>query len=63
MKTESFVIIDAPVSVNFHTVLEIMYLSAVEALVCLREMSLKGSTSSGFAQNTIHDFQNTVLNS
>ena len=26
-------------------------------------MSLTGSTSFGFAQNTIHDFQNTVLNS
>ena len=25
--------------------------------------SLTGSTSSSFAQNTIHDFQNTVLNS
>ena len=26
-------------------------------------MSLIGSTSYGFAQNTMHDFQNTVLNS
>ena len=29
---------------------------------CRREMSLIGSTSFGFAQNKIHDFQNTVLN-
>ena len=26
-------------------------------------MSLMGSTSFGFVQNTMHDFQNTVLNS
>ena len=41
----------------------IVYLSAIETLTCRREMSLIGSTSFGFAQNTIHDFQNTVLNS
>ena len=35
----------------------------METLVCRREMSLLGSTSFGFAQNTRHDFQNTVLNS
>ena len=28
-----------------------------------KEMSLKGSTSFGFAQNMIHGFQNTLLNS
>ena len=52
-----------PDSVYFHTLLLIMYLSAIERLICRREMSLIGSKSFGFAQNTIHDFQNTVLNS
>ena len=41
----------------------ISYLSAIETLTCLREMSLIGSTSFGFAQNTMLDFQNTVMNS
>ena len=49
-------------SVYFHTLLLIIYLSAIERLICHREMSLIGSTSFGFAQNTIHGFQNTVLN-
>ena len=40
-----------------------MCLSAIETLICRREMSLIGFTSCGFAQNTIHDFQNIVLNS
>ena len=57
MKKESFTIIDA------HTLLLIIYLSAIEKLICRRKMSLIGSSSFGFAQNTIHDFQNTVLNS
>ena len=35
-----------------------MYLSAIERLICRREIGLIGSTSFGFAQNTIHDFQN-----
>ena len=52
-----------PDSVYFNTLLLIIYLSAIETLVCRREMSLIGSTSFGFAQNTIYDFQNTVLNS
>ena len=30
---------------------------------CYGELSLIGSTSFGFAQNTLHDFSNTVLNS
>ena len=38
-------------------------MSAIETLICRREMSLIGSTSFGFAQNMIHDFQNTELNS
>ena len=41
----------------------VTYLGAIETLICRREMSYIGSTSFGFAQNTIHDFQNTVLNS
>ena len=41
----------------------IIYLSAIETLICPREMSLIGFTPFGFAQNMIHDFQNTVLNS
>ena len=52
-----------PDSVYFHTLLLIIYLSAIERLICRREMSLIGSTSFGFAQNTMYDFQNTVLNS
>ena len=38
-------------------------MSATETLICRREMSLIGSASFGFVQNTIHAFQNTVLNS
>ena len=52
-----------PDSVYFHTLLLIIYLTDIERLICRREMSLIGSTSFGFAQNTMHDFQNTVLNS
>ena len=52
-----------PDFVYFHTLLFIMYLSAIETLICRREMSLIGSTSFGFTQNTILDFQNTLLNS
>ena len=52
-----------PVSVYFNILLLIIYLGAIETLICRREMSLIGSTSFGFAQNTTHDFQNTVLNS
>ena len=40
-----------------------MYVVAIETFICRREMCLIGSTFFGFAQNTIHDFQNTVLNS
>ena len=40
-----------------------IYLRAIQTFVCPREMSIIWSTSFGFAQNTIHDFQNTVLNS
>ena len=52
-----------PDSVYFHTLLLIIYLSAIEILIYRREVDLIGSTSFSFAQNTIHDFQNTVLNS
>ena len=51
-----------PDSVYLNTLLLIIYLSAIETLACRREMSLIGSTSFGFTQNMIHDFQNTVLN-
>ena len=51
-----------PDPVYFNTLLFIIYLSALKTLVCRREMSLTGSTSFGFAQNMIYDFQNTVLN-
>ena len=51
-----------PDSVYFHKLLLISYFSAsIESLICRREMSVIGSTSFGFAQNTIHDFQHTVL--
>ena len=52
-----------PGPVYFNTLLLTIYLSAIETLICRREMSLTGSTSFGFAQNTLHDFQNIVLNS
>ena len=52
-----------PDSVYFHTLLLIIYLSAIEWLICRREMSLIGSTFLSFAQNTMQDFQSTVLNS
>ena len=57
MKKESVAIIDYPDSVYFHSPLLIAYLNVIETLICHREMSLKGSTSFGFAQNTIHDFE------
>ena len=53
----------SPYSVYFNTLLLIIYLSAIGTLICRREMSLIESTSFGFAQNAIHDFQNTILNS
>ena len=36
-------------------------MSAIETLICRREMCLLGSSSLGFAQNTINDFQNIEL--
>ena len=50
-----------PDSVYFNTLLLILHLSAIETLVCRREMSLIGSTSLGFAQNTIHDLHGIEL--
>ena len=41
----------------------IIYLSAIERLICRRGMSLIGFTSFSLAQNMMHNFQNTVLNS
>ena len=52
-----------PDSVYFHMPLLVIYLSAFERFICRREMSLIESTSFDFAQITMHDFQNTVLNS
>ena len=52
-----------PDSMYFHMLLLIIYLSAIERLICRREMSLIGSISFGFVQNMIHNFQFTVLNS
>ena len=52
-----------PYPVYFHTLLLAIYLGAIETLICRREMSLIGSTSFGFVQNMMHDFQNTVFNS
>ena len=52
-----------PDPVYFHMLLLIIYLSATERLICHKEMSLIGSTSFSFAQNMMHDCQNTVLNS
>ena len=50
-----------PDSVYFHTVLLILYLRAIETLICRREMRLIGYTPFGFAQNTIHDFQTDTV--
>ena len=50
-------------SVYFYKLLLITYLSTIETHICRKEMSLIRCTSFGFAQNTKHDFQNTVLNS
>ena len=55
MKKESVAIIDA--------LIVFILIRFCQTLVCRREMSLIGSTSFGFAQNMIHDFQNTVFNS
>ena len=52
-----------PDSVYFNLLLLIIHLSAIETLICRREMTLIGSTFFGSAQNTLHDFQNTVLKS
>ena len=60
-KIESVAIIDALI-LSFYTQLLIIHLSVLEILICRRELSLIRSTSFGFAQKTIHDFQNTVLN-
>ena len=46
-----------PDSVYFNRLISILYLIAIETLVCCREMSLIRSTSFGFALNMIHDFQ------
>ena len=51
------------VLILFNTLLLIIYLSAIKTLICRREMSLIGSTSFGFAPNTMHDIQSTLLNS
>ena len=40
----------------------IVHLTAIETLIWRREMSLVWSISFSFAQNTIHDFQNILLN-
>ena len=61
-KKKSFAIIHALFFVYFHTLLSIIFSSAIETLTCRRESSLIGTTSFRFAQKTIHDFQNTVLN-
>ena len=63
MKKKRVSIVDALFLFRFHTLLLIINLSAIERLICRRNMSLIGSTSFGIAQNTIHDFLNTVLNS
>ena len=52
-----------PNQVYFDTWLLIICLSAIETLICQRDSELIGFTFFGFAQNTIHGFQNTVLNS
>ena len=41
----------------------VIYLSVIGTHTCHREMGLTGSNSFGFAENTVHDFENTVLKS
>ena len=50
----------SPYPVYFDTLLLIIYLSAIETLICDREVNF---TSTDFAQTTIDDFRTTVLNS
>ena len=50
-------------TVYFKTPFLIIYFSAIEHLFVIEYLSLKGFTSFGFAQNKLHDFRNTVLNS
>ena len=52
-----------PNTAYFNSLLLIIYMGVLQTLICGREMSLMGSTSFSFAQNTIHDIRNTVLNS
>ena len=59
MKNQSVAIIDACFCLVSYAVFN--YTFEYYRNTCHREMSLTGSTSFGFAQNTIHDFQNTVL--
>ena len=63
MKKESVAIIEALILFILILLLLIIYLSVIETLISSKEMSIIRSTSFGFAQNTIHDFQNTILNS
>ena len=53
----------APTERYFNRLLLNIYLSTIETLICHRKMSLIRSTSFGFAQNTVYEFQNTVLKS
>ena len=54
-----------PTPVYFKSLLLVIYLSAFETIInfVVEKLSLIGFTSFGFAQNTILDFQNTILNS
>ena len=51
--------------IHCYSYTQIIYLSAIKRLTCIcgREMSLIGSTFFSFAQNKMHDFQNTLMNS
>ena len=46
-----------------HAVVNYIFECGIETLICLTEMSSIGFAAFDFAQNTIHDFQNIVLNS
>ena len=62
MKRERVATIDALTLLFSHAVNYIGVLSK-DLFVVEKKNSLIGSTSFGSAQNMIHDFQNTVLNS
>ena len=62
--TAAIPMIDALIYFFFIIPLLVIHLSAIETCIyVIQKLTLIGSTSSGFVQHTIHDFQNAVLTS